>query len=351
MIGLILAGGTGTRFWPASRESMPKQYLNILGNRSMIRMTVDRLLQKIPIEKIYVSTTEAQVKMVQKDIPELPVRNIIVEPMGMNTAPCIGLSIRYLKRFEDVNEPVIVLPADHLIKDEKGFLSSIELAEEPAKNGFHVTFGIIPVYPATGYGYIEAGDNHTPKMFHVKQFKEKPDHVTAKYFIEQGNFYWNSGQFCWTIATILDSFKTKLPAVEELLVKIEKLWDEKGIDADISELYAKMPRIPVDIGIMEQVEHRIVIPVDYGWSDVGSWRALADLSDSDINGNTFFADHISLDSRNNYIRTNKFVAVIDVDELVVVETEDAILITNRKKAELVKNVVNKLKEDKKDNLL
>jgi mannose-1-phosphate guanylyltransferase len=147
------------------------------------------------------------------------------------------------------------------------------------------------------------------------------------------------------------SFKSKLPAIEEILVSIENVWDEQGIETDISEYYAKMPRIPVDIGIMEQVEKRIVIPVEYGWSDVGSWRALADLSQKDVNGNTFFADHISLDSRNNYIRTDKFVAVIDVDELVIVETDDAILITNRKKAELVKNVVTKLKEDRKDSLL
>ncbi|MBN2828939.1 MAG: mannose-1-phosphate guanylyltransferase [Candidatus Cloacimonetes bacterium] len=351
MVGLILAGGTGTRFWPASRESLPKQFLTILGNKSMIRMTVDRLLMKMPIDKIYVSTTAAQVSLVKNDIPELPNHNIIIEPMGMNTAPCIGLSLRYLKRFENAKETVIILPADHLIKDEKEFLHSIELAETPAREGYHVTFGIIPEYPATGYGYIEAGKSYSSGMFHVKQFKEKPDHVTAKFFIEQGNFYWNSGQFCWTIETINNSFRTKLPLVDAILNEIEKVWDESGIDANISHLYERMPRIPVDIGIMEQVEKRVVIPVEYGWSDVGSWRALADLSQKDINGNTFFADHISLDSRNNYIRTDKFVAVIDVDELIVVETEDAILITNRKKAELVKNVVNKLKEEKKDKLL
>ncbi len=351
MVGLIIAGGTGTRFWPASRKSLPKQYLNILGEDSMIKMTVNRLLKKISIDKIYISTTAAQVELVKRELPDLPEKNIIIEPMGMNTAPCIGLSTKYMKRFEDTSEPMIVLPADHLIKDEAGFIKSIEMAEIPAKDGYHVTFGIIPAYPATGYGYIESAAQYADGMFHVKQFKEKPDHVTAKYFIEQGNFFWNSGQFCWTIETIDNSFKTKLPAVEAVLNEIEAKWDAEGVTADITDLYSKMPKIPVDIGIMEQVEKRVVIPVDYGWSDVGSWRALADISDVDINGNTFFGDHISLDSRNNYIRTEKFVALIDMDDVIVVETDDAILITNRKKAELVKNVVTKLKEDKKDNLL
>ncbi len=351
MIGLIIAGGTGTRFWPASRKSLPKQYLNILGDDSMIKMTVNRLLKKIPIEKIYISTTSAQVELVKRELPDLPRRNIIVEPMGMNTAPCIGLSAKYIKRFEDKNETMIVLPSDHLIKDEEGFIKSIEMATKPATEGYHVTFGIIPAYPATGYGYIESSDLYDNGMFHVKQFKEKPDHVTAKYFIEQGNFYWNSGQFCWTLNTIDNSFKTKLPKVESILNMIENKWQEEGVEADISELYSQMPKIPVDIGIMEQVEKRIVIPVEYGWSDVGSWRALADITDADINGNTFFGDHISLDSRNNYIRTKKFVALIDMDDVIVVETEDAILITNRKKAELVKNVVTKLKDDNKEHLL
>lgn len=351
MIALIMAGGVGTRFWPLSRESNPKQFLNILSDRSMIQMTVDRLTSKIKIEDIFIVTAAYQVELTKQHLPALPEENIIIEPFGMNTAPCIALSASYLARKYDKSESMIVLPADHLIALKDDFLASLEVGEESAKLDNLVTFGIKPNYPATGYGYIEAGEKIDDRRFSVKQFKEKPDLETAQQFLEAGNFFWNSGMFMWQIETILNSYQNYLPKVTSILKEINKKWDELGLSADFSEEYAKMPKLPVDIGIMEQAEKRVVIPVDYGWSDVGSWKALYDISKKDENGNVLKCDSEIIDSKNNYINTDKFVSLIGVENLIVVESEDALLIADKSKSEDVKKIVEKLKKETKEELL
>jgi mannose-1-phosphate guanylyltransferase len=351
MIALIMAGGAGTRFWPLSRNQFPKQFLTVVANKSMIRLTVDRLLKKIPIERIFIVTARNQVELICEHIPELPVENIIIEPFGMNTAPCIALSVHYIKRLYNDKETLMVLPSDHVIRREDLFLKSLELAEIPAKDGYLVTFGIIPHYPATGYGYIEAAEMYREGMFHVRQFKEKPDLETARQFLEKGGFYWNSGMFYWELATISKMYETLQPEMAEILNAIDKKWNEEGVDADISELYAKTPRIPVDIGIMEKADKRIVIPVSYDWSDVGSWRALSEISVTDGSGNTIKAANMEINSRNNYIYTDKFTALIGVEGLVVIETPDAILVAKKEDSEEVKKIVEKLQKEGKQELL
>ena len=278
MIALIMAGGIGSRFWPLSRESNPKQFLKIVSEKSMIQMTVERLLPEIKIEDIFIVTSASQTKLVKEHLPALPEENIIIEPFGMNTAPCIALSTVYLSRKYDSEEKMIVLAADHLIENTTEFLRSLKIAATAAEEDYLVTFGIKPNYPATGYGYIEAGRKISDEMFYVKQFKEKPDLKTAEEFLKAGNFYWNSGMFAWKLKTILSAYKNYLPQVFELLEKISRKWEDFGLKADISQEYALMPKLPVDIGIMEKAEKRIVIPVDYGWKDVGSWKALYDIS-------------------------------------------------------------------------
>jgi len=270
MIALIMAGGIGSRFWPLSRESNPKQFLKIVSEKSMIQMTVERLLPEIKIEDIFIVTSASQTKLVKEHLPALPEENIIIEPFGMNTAPCIALSTVYLSRKYDSEEKMIVLAADHLIENTTEFLRSLKIAATAAEEDYLVTFGIKPNYPATGYGYIEAGRKISDEMFYVKQFKEKPDLKTAEEFLKAGNFYWNSGMFAWKLKTILSAYKNYLPQVFELLEKISRKWEDFGLKADISQEYALMPKLPVDIGIMEKAEKRIVIPVDYGWNDVGS---------------------------------------------------------------------------------
>jgi len=351
MIALIMAGGVGTRFWPMSRKANPKQFLNIVGDKSMIRLTAERLSAKINFKDIFVVTAASQAELTRQHLPELPEENIIIEPFGMNTAPCIALSAFYLNRKYDANEKILVLPADHLIAETDEFLHKLDLAETAADEDNLVTFGIEPDYPATGYGYIEGGELQKEGIFTVKQFKEKPDLETAQQFLENGNFYWNSGMFMWKISTIIDAYKNFLPKVSSVMEIIDEQWDNEGLQADISEVYGKMPKIPVDIGIMEQAEKRSVIPVNIGWSDVGSWKALYDVSQKDENQTVIPAENIQIDSKNNYINTNKFIALIGVDNLVVVETDDAILITNKDKSETVKNVVNKLDEMGKEELL
>jgi mannose-1-phosphate guanylyltransferase len=345
MIAVIMAGGSGTRFWPQSRMAKPKQFLDVVGDKSMIRLTMDRLLEELPKEKIFVVTAESQVKLVKKHLPDLPSKNIIIEPFGMNTAPCIALSYAYIKRFAALTETMIVVPADHLITKVDVFWENINKSQELARGGNLVTFGIIPTYPATGYGYIQAGDKENDFSYQVAQFKEKPNYETAQEFLKAGNFFWNSGMFSWTLGTIEETYQKFLPQVTKVLDLIEAEWNKNGESADISEIYSQMPKIPVDIGIMEKAEKRAVIPVDLGWSDVGSWRALADVSPSDNNKNTIAGKSFVIDSQGNYIRTKKFVSLIGVEDMVLVETEDAILLAKKERSEEVKKVVEYLKEN------
>ena len=343
MIALIMAGGFGTRFWPQSRADMPKQFLRVVGEKSMLQLTVDRLLPLIPLQRIYIVTAASQVALVKEHLPQLPVENIIIEPFGMNTAPCIALSVEHLKRLYPSDTTMIVLPADHVIKDSSAFLDSLKQADTAANAGNLVTFGIVPEYPATGYGYIEAGSEKFPGVYEVLRFKEKPDYDTAVGFVESGNFYWNSGMFAWHLGTIAAAFKELMPTLDGVLQEIGKKWDSAGTDADINDLYAFMPRTPIDIGIMEPAQNRVLIPVQIGWSDVGSWKALADLSASDSDGNSFMEAGIALASKDNYVYSNKFTALIGVENLCVIETPDAILVCSKESAEDVKKVVEYLK--------
>ncbi len=346
MIALIMAGGVGTRFWPLSRKSKPKQFLQIVSNRSMIQMTVDRLSSKINIKDIFIVTSQSQAELTKQHLPNLPNENIIIEPFGRNTAPCIALSARYLRQRYDINEKMVVLPSDHLIAQKDDFLASLDKGEKAADKNNLVTFGIKPKYPATGYGYIEAENEIEGGMFNVKQFKEKPHLKKAKEFLDAGNFFWNSGMFIWKIETILKAYKDYLPKVEKVLDQIEKKWDAEGLHVDISEIYSQMPKIPVDIGIMEQAEKRIVIPVDYGWNDVGSWNALFDVSNKDENNNVLNCENMTLDSENNYINTKKFIALIGINDSVIVESDDAILVVRKDRSEEVKKIIEKLKQNK-----
>ncbi len=351
MIALIMAGGVGTRFWPLSRESNPKQFLKIIYDKSMLQMTVERLLPKIKMGDIYIVTAQSQVELTKKHLPQLPAENIIIEPFGMNTAPCIAISAQYLARKYDKNEKMIVLPADHLIALKDDFLASLNVGKDSAELDNLVTFGIKPDYPSTGYGYIEAGREIEKGMFNVKQFKEKPDLKTAETFLDAGNFFWNSGMFMWKIETILKAYQDHLPKVTEVLKKIETKWNLEGLSADISYEYTEMPKLPVDIGIMEKAEKRVVIPVDYGWSDVGSWKALYDISQKDENNNVLKCKSEIIESKNNYVNSDKFVALIGVENLVVIDSGDALLIASKDRSEDVKKIVEKLKKDGKEELL
>ena len=349
MIALIMAGGVGSRFWPLSKKSRPKQFLNIVGDKSMIKLTVDRLKPLIDIKDVYVVTSGEQKRLVLENLPDLPAENVIVEPFGMNTAPCIALSNLYLSKKYNKNETVVVLPSDHLIKDENKFRNYLELAEKGAKQDNLVTFGIKPDYPATGYGYIEADSPLFDEVYKVKSFKEKPDLKTAESFIKQGNYFWNSGMFIWKLDTIIKIYAQYQPEIMKLIDEISKIWDAG--DSDISLSYKKMPKLPVDIAIMEKADKKAVIPVEFGWSDVGSWEALYSILDKDDNGNIIKGKNITLESKNNLVVSNKFVSLIGIENVALIETDNAILLVDINKTQDVKKIVDNLKLQKRDDLL
>jgi len=351
MIALIMAGGSGTRFWPLSRKTLPKQYLNVQGSTSMLQKTVQRLLSQVAMHDIYIVTTQNQKELVRQHLPRLPEENIILEPFGMNTAPCIALSVEYLKARYAESEVMLVLPADHIIRDVPGFLHSLVPAEAEARNGCLITFGIVPDYPATGYGYIEAGDRMAPGVHKVTRFKEKPNRAMAEEFLTAGNFFWNSGMFCWSIAAISRAFEKHLPEAIHVAAKIADYWEIHGLDADVRAMYQTMPKLPIDIGIMEKAENCCVIPVSYGWSDVGSWKALADITTQDPEGNHFTHGGKALDAKGNYINTTKWTAVIGLDNICLIETNDAILVCSKDKSEEVKKIVAYLYDKGDENLL
>lgn len=348
MIALIMAGGSGTRFWPLSRQDNPKQFLNILSDTSMIRLTFERLQPVIKTEDIYVVTAGSQLALTRKHLPELPADNVIVEPVGRNTAPCIALSVAYLKRKYSPDENVLVLPADHLIRKEDSFRQSLIKAAEYASLNNLVIFGIKPDYPSTAYGYIETSDILEEEIYRVASFKEKPSERKALQFINSGNYLWNSGIFLWKLSVIESAYREYLPEMWTLIEQLEDKRNSSGWTADLELEYESLPRIPVDIGIMEKAKRRVVLAVDWGWSDVGSWKSLYDLSPKDDDGNVFTCDEVVLDSRNNYVRSDKFVSLIGVEDMIVIDTPEVLFISRKGNSEDVRQLVEIMKKKKPD---
>jgi mannose-1-phosphate guanylyltransferase len=341
-----MSGGSGLRFWPLSRKNCPKQYLNIVSDKSMIRMTFDRISNLAKPSDIFAVTSSEQSAILSNELPELPIGNIISEPFGMNTAPAIGLSLVHMKKKCKPDDVVVVLPADHLIEDLNAFHDSLHLAKSIADKGYLLTFGIKPAYPATGYGYIETGSKISENVFNVANFKEKPDYKTAAQFCAKGNFFWNSGIFVWRLDKIMDAYREFLPEFYQTLNEISAKWDSDGVSSDISSLYSKSPKVPVDIAILEKAKQRAVIPVDYGWSDVGSWEALSLLKKNDADKNVMECPfYATINSKSNFVKTKKLTALINVNNLIVVESDDAILIADKKSSEKVKDLVLKLKNN------
>ncbi|MBN2460086.1 MAG: mannose-1-phosphate guanylyltransferase [Candidatus Cloacimonetes bacterium] len=345
MIALIMAGGSGKRFWPLSRRDLPKQYLKIISDRSLIQMTYDRLLPVFSPHDIYVITSVSQKHLIKEHLPELPEANIILEPCARNTAPCIGLSSIFLRGIRHSSENMLVLPSDHYISDSSLFFSSIQLAEKVSREGYLVTFGIKPTYPATGFGYIESGEEILAGSRKVIQFKEKPVLKDALEFINRGNFFWNSGMFMWSISSILDAIADHMPDLFKALEIISGRWKNEGVNIDFSQEYSLLPHIPIDIGVMEKASNKAVIPVSYGWSDLGSWQTLYNMKEHDKEGNFFSGLSATINSKGNLVIAGKLVSLIDIDDLIIIDTGDILLITPRNSSEKVKRMVDKLEKE------
>jgi len=343
-----MAGGSGTRFWPQSTQARPKQFLNLFGDRSMLQMTVDRIEKLVPDERILVITNDHYVDLVRDQLPNLPEQNIVGEPVARNTAPCVAYAAGMLQQ-RDPDATMIVLPADHYIRQTDRFITILETAAAKAQEDCLVTIGIRPDRPETGYGYIEfdpeSGETvEGMEIKSVNKFTEKPDEETAETFINAGNYLWNSGMFIWKATTIIDRFGKQQPDIFKQIRELEGA--DPADPAVLRNFYENCPSISIDYGIMEHAERVFVVPGEFGWNDVGSWTALYKLRDKDENGNVVQSRYLETEAAaNNLVQTSgkKMVALVGVENLAVVETDDALLVCDLDHAQGVKQIVEALK--------
>ncbi|SFE86348.1 mannose-1-phosphate guanylyltransferase [Paenibacillus algorifonticola] len=353
---VIMAGGKGERFWPKSRTHLPKQFLNISGNKSMIQQSIERLELLIPISQIFIVTNELYAELLKAQIPHLPHDNIIIEPVGRNTAPCIGLASLIIEsKYSD--STMIVIPSDHIIQNETGFIDILKTAAKLANDGDNlITLGIEPTYPETGYGYIEStGIEQTVndvKVYKVNKFVEKPNKEVAESYLEAGNFYWNSGIFVWRTEVIRKYIQQLMPEVHDILETMKYALGGMNAKEIIAELFVKMPDQSIDYGIMEKAEEIFVIPCLFGWDDVGSWTALERIDELDENGNVIKGNILNLDTKRCIIESNgKLIATLGIEDLIIVDTEDVTLICTKEKAQEVKLLLKELRMQKLEQYL
>jgi mannose-1-phosphate guanylyltransferase len=352
--GLILAGGRGTRFWPRSRRSHSKQVLNVVGERSLIQATVDRLRPLVPPERLWILTNDHLRDEIVRQLPEIPPAQILAEPAQRNTAAAIGLAAHIL-RSVDPDAVMGVFPSDHVIGNSARFLELAEAAYRSADAGGMTVLGIHPRWAETGYGYIEFPEDVRKGSLEpapVRKFHEKPKDDAARQYVEAGHFYWNAGMFFWRADVILDELRRYLPATAELMTSLPAFADP-AFAARVKETFPKAENISIDYAVIERSRRVTGIACDdIGWSDLGSWNAVWELVDRDAQGNAAPADAIMHQSSGNYVSVpGKTVALVGVRDLVVVETEDALLIADREQAQKVGEIVKILETRKREDLL
>lgn len=358
MYAVIMAGGRGVRFWPRSREKKPKHLLDIVSEKSIIRETVDRIKQRIPVDNILVVTGKKHARDLIRQLPDIPLSNILIEPVGRNTAACIGWAALHVRK-KAPEGIMVVLPSDHAIADPRTFIDVIDAAAQTAseENGL-VTIGITPTSVQTGFGYIERAGvikkAGKADVFRVKSIREKPDFQKAAEFVQSGNFYWNSGMFVWKASIILTEIRRWLPDLYAGLMKIDAALGSPAEAAVVRRVYKKLASISIDYGVMEKADNVLVLNGDFGWNDVGSWDALWEISAKDRSGNAVLNNSrvISENSEGSLIyNPRKLTALIGVKDLIIVETKDALLICKKGCSQNVKEVVEKLEKEKRKEYL
>lgn len=345
---VIMAGGIGSRFWPRSKEKTPKQLLKIFGDKTMIQDTVNRLYGIVEKENIYVITNKIQKDEIIAQLPQIPSENILEEPFGRNTAACIGLAATIIgKKTKD--GVTIILPADHIIKDIESFHATINRAINFAftSEGL-VTIGIKPSRPETGYGYIQIDERTIEDgIYKVYTFAEKPNYATAVRFMESGDFFWNSGMFIWRVDVIIDEIRKLMPDLYEGLESIKAEIGTPKYESTLTNVYGLLKNISIDYGIMEKSQKVYLTKGEFSWSDVGSWEEVYQLSEKNVDGNTAIGNVYTEMTVDSYIYSpDKFTAVIGVENLIIINTKDALLICRRDKTQEVKKVVDHLKINK-----
>jgi len=349
---VILAGGGGTRFWPKSRRDRPKQLLEILGDKPLIALTIDRLEGLVKRDRLWVVTHQEQRDGIHRHV-DLDAERVLTEPTSRNTAPAVGLAALHLQRVSGDDAVFAMLPADHYVADVDGFLKTLMIAKDVAAQGHLVTIGIRPRYPETGYGYIEVGESldefEYSGVHRVSRFVEKPDHQTAAQYVESGDYMWNGGIFVWRVGTLLDALHRHLPDVHDGLMEVERA----DFDPEVTRrVYEAFPDVSVDYGIMESAANRAVVLGDFGWSDVGSWSALAELLAGDDHGNVTQGEVLALDTHDAVLVSERgLLATVGMRDVVVVATDDAVLVCPKEKAQDVKRVVRELDDGGRDEYL
>lgn len=341
-----MAGGRGERFWPRSRKNLPKQFISLTDDgRTMIQLTVDRILPLVDIEDIYIATNRDYRALVQEQLPGLPEENILCEPVGRNTAPCIGLgAVHIAKKYGDA--VMMVLPSDHLIKYNKIFTNTLSDACDVAEQGENlVTLGITPDAPETGYGYIKfIPDRTLGRAFAVERFVEKPDLETAKSYLATEQYLWNSGMFIWKVSTIMENFREHLPETYEGLLRISAAIGTDTEQSVLEQEFGAFTSVSIDYGVMEKAKNIYILSGSFGWDDVGSWLAVGRIKKSNEFGNVISGNAVTVDTKNSIIQGgSKLIAAVGLENIIVVDTEDALLICEKEHAGDIKKVLENLR--------
>lgn len=349
---IVMAGGVGARFWPYGTSRLPKQFLPVAdSNDTMLQMTIRRLKDIVPLDQVFVITNKQYIDIVKKQLPKIPKDNIIGEPVGRNTAPCIGLASIILRQYDE-QAKMFVVPADHLIENVDEFAKAVntglKFVEE--KDAI-VTLGIVPSHPETGYGYIQyiedayyKAEGSNVDIFRVKTFAEKPTIDVAKVFLESGDFLWNSGMFIFRAETMLNQMEIYLPDLYHALQRIEKAIHSAKYKSVLEQVFAEIKGISIDYGVMEKAKNVYVIKADLKWSDLGSWDEVFRIRTKDKNNNSIIGENFVKDSHNNLIMSPKgFVAVIGADDMIIINSKDGLLICKKDRSQEVKDVVDFLK--------
>jgi len=356
MYAAIIAGGSGTRLWPSSRQEKPKQFQVLYGESTLLQETTRRLEPLIRQEDIYVIANASHEAVVREQLPWLPAGNYVGEPVGKDTAPAVGV-IAALIAHRDPEAVILVSPADHVILREKMFRRLLEVAGQVASEGPNVvTIGIKPTHAATGYGYIQMAETKRDfediEVFDALSFKEKPDEKTAEEYVASWHYVWNSGMFIWRAKTILDLFRTHSPEIHKHLVRYSAAIGTPDEAKVFEQIYDAFPRISVDYAILEQAENVFVIPASIGWNDLGSWTSLHEIMDSDEQGNVIVGDHVGLDTHNCLIHSrDRLIATIGLDNMIVVDAGDAVLVLPQGRSQDIKALLEELKKEGKGKYL